>query len=169
MAVAVVVVDVLTKRWALDRLEIGTCTPETCIDVVWTLRFRLHFNPGASFGSATGLGRWFGVLAILLSGWLLWLSAHSHRRSLVVLYGLIVGGALGNFLDRLLRAEDGWLSGTVGDFIDFQWWPIFNVADIAIVGGVIAVAVLQWFLTEPEPESELLAEAEPASADLDGC
>jgi signal peptidase II len=56
------------------------------------------------------------------------------RMSLAV--GLVVAGALGNIIDRLFRNE-GWLRGKVVDFIDFQWFPIFNVADIAVnVGGV---------------------------------
>jgi signal peptidase II len=55
--------------------------------------------------------------------------------------GMIVGGALGNVLDRAFRSGGGGiLSGSVVDFIDFQWWPVFNVADMAVtVGGVILV------------------------------
>ena len=50
--------------------------------------------------------------------------------------GLVIGGAIGNVLDRLFRAGDGFLGGAVVDFIDLQWWPVFNVADMAItVGG----------------------------------
>ena len=53
--------------------------------------------------------------------------------------GLIIGGAVGNLIDRLFRQE-GWLRGGVVDFIDFQWFPIFNVADAAItVGGFLLV------------------------------
>ncbi len=54
--------------------------------------------------------------------------------------GLVIGGAIGNVADRLFRAGDGFLGGAVIDFIDLQWWPIFNVADMAVtVGGVILV------------------------------
>jgi signal peptidase II len=53
--------------------------------------------------------------------------------------GLIVGGAIGNLIDRSFR-QDGWLRGGVVDFIDFQWFPIFNVADVAInVGGALLI------------------------------
>ena len=56
-----------------------------------------------------------------------------------VAVGLVIGGSIGNVLDRLFRGE-GWLRGQVVDFIDLQWWPIFNVADMAIVvGGVLLV------------------------------
>jgi signal peptidase II len=59
--------------------------------------------------------------------------------------GLVIGGAIGNVLDRLLRAGDGFLGGAVVDFIDLQWWPVFNVADMAItVGGVILVVGSVW-------------------------
>ena len=54
--------------------------------------------------------------------------------------GLVIGGAIGNVSDRLFRAGDGFLGGAVVDFIDLQWWPVFNVADMAVtVGGVILV------------------------------
>jgi signal peptidase II len=68
-------------------------------------------------------------------------------RRMLVLFGAIAGGAIGNLLDRLLRADDGFMSGGVVDFIDFQWWPIFNVADMAVVCGAIGLMLLS--LTEP--------------------
>ena len=59
--------------------------------------------------------------------------------------GLVIGGAIGNMLDRLFRDGDGFLGGAVVDFIDLQWWPVFNVADMAItVGGVILVVGSVW-------------------------
>jgi signal peptidase II len=57
-----------------------------------------------------------------------------------VAIGLILGGALGNLLDRTFREGDGLLGGHVVDFVDLQWWPVFNVADAAVsVGGVLLV------------------------------
>jgi signal peptidase II len=59
--------------------------------------------------------------------------------------GLVAGGALGNLLDRLLRSGgDGLVGGHVVDFIDLQWWPVFNVADMGIVGGAILLALLSF-------------------------
>ena len=53
--------------------------------------------------------------------------------------GLVLGGAVGNVLDRLLRGE-GWLHGSVVDFIDLQWFPVFNVADMGVtIGGALLV------------------------------
>ena len=57
---------------------------------------------------------------------------------------MIVGGALGNVLDRLFRG-DGWMHGAVVDFIDFQWFPIFNVADMGVTIGA-ALLVLHSFV-----------------------
>jgi signal peptidase II len=57
-----------------------------------------------------------------------------------VALGLVLGGAVGNLVDRLLRDGSGFLHGAVVDFIDLHWWPIFNVADSAIVvGGLLLV------------------------------
>ena len=58
--------------------------------------------------------------------------------------GLVVGGALGNLLDRVSAPAPGLLGGAVVDFIDVQWWPIFNVADIAICVGAGLLAILSF-------------------------
>jgi signal peptidase II len=56
----------------------------------------------------------------------------------------VIGGSVGNVVDRLFR-NDGWFDGAVVDFIDLQWWPIFNVADIGIVigGGILLLLTLR--------------------------
>lgn len=131
---AVLVVDLISKEWALNRLSGGRT-----IDVVWTLRFNLHFNTGIAFSQLTGFGELVGVVAIIVAVVLLVWSR--KQTSLVVLaaIGLIAGGALGNVIDRLFRGE-GWMHGAVVDFIDFQWFPIFNVADMGVsVGAALLV------------------------------
>ncbi len=61
-----------------------------------------------------------------------------YSKSVVVAVGLVVGGAIGNLIDRAFRTDTGFLKGGVVDFIDLQWWPVFNIADAAIVvGGVM--------------------------------
>jgi len=137
VAAVVVAVDQLTKAWALDRLDGGRD-----IDLFWTLRLHLTFNSGMAFSRGRGLGPVIGVVALVVVVVLL----SSLRRSGSVLasvaVGAVVGGAVGNIADRLFRSDDGFLQGHVIDFIDLQWWPIFNVADMAItVGG----ALLLWF------------------------
>ena len=67
----------------------------------------------------------------------------STRHVGAVALGLVLGGAAGNLLDRLFREGSGFLGGGVVDFIDLQWWPIFNVADAAVtIGGLLLVFVV---------------------------
>lgn len=150
--VSVVGLDQSTKWWAVDRLVEGRCTPETCIDVIGSLRFHLHYNFGASFSTGTGFGRWFGVLAIIMSAFLIGAALRADSVRTAVLFGCIAGGAIGNLADRMFRAENGILSGGVVDFVDLQWWPIFNVADAAIVVGVFLLMLDQFLHPDAEDE-----------------
>jgi signal peptidase II len=129
IAAVVVVVDQLTKHWAVNALDDGRI-----IDVVWTLRLNLAFNTGIAFSQGEGIGPIVPILAITVVAVLLMTVGRSTSRWFTLGVGLIVGGALGNVADRLFRG-DGWLNGAVVDFIDVQWWPVFNVADAAVVVG----------------------------------
>ena len=134
IATVVVAVDQLTKDWALGRLSDGDV-----IHVIWTLQFNLAFNTGMAFGRAQGLGPVIAVVATVVVVWLLVSLRRASSALSTVAIGSVVGGAVGNLIDRVFRA-DGILDGSVVDFIDFQWFPIFNVADIAInVGGILLV------------------------------
>ena len=131
-AAAVVAVDQLTKWWAVETLDDRT------IDLVWTLRLNLTLNEGAAFGlGGSGLGPVIGVLAVVVVVALVRAGRLEANRTVHVSLGLVAGGALGNLVDRAFRAGDGFMGGAVVDFIDLQWWPIFNVADMALVCGVI--------------------------------
>ena len=135
LAALVVVVDQVTKHWALSALADGRT-----IDVVWTLRFALGFNSGFAFSTGSGWGPWIGVAAI---GVVAAMSVAMHRADSPLAraaLALIVGGAVGNIVDRVFR-EGGRLSGRVVDFIDLQWWPVFNVADSAITVGAVLLVV----------------------------
>ncbi|MFM7666242.1 MAG: signal peptidase II [Actinomycetota bacterium] len=126
---AIVVVDQLTKHWALNRLSGGRT-----IDIIGSLRFNLAFNRGMAFSQATGAGPIIGALAfVIIIVIVLWMRRSATGVSAVAA-GLIVGGALGNLVDRLFR-NDAWLRGAVVDFVDLQWFPIFNVADSCITIG----------------------------------
>ena len=145
----VLVLDQITKRWAVSALSDGPTSE-------WLgVRFKLYFNPGASFSTfADGsAGPVLGILAFLIALALLRTGYRATDRWSPYVYAIIAGGALGNFADRLLRAEDGILSGTVVDFIDFGWWPVFNIADSALVGGV-GLLLLATLLTPDDPETE---------------
>jgi len=127
--VAVVIADQATKNWALNSLRDGRT-----IDLFWTLRFNLVFNSGMAFSQGQGLGRLIGLLAIGVAVWL-WLSLKKASTNLsLVGTAMLIGGALGNVVDRLFRGEK-WLAGSVIDFIDLQWFPVFNIADSAVTLG----------------------------------
>jgi signal peptidase II len=133
VAVAVVVVDQLTKWWAVHTLD------DRNIDVFWTLRFHLSYNTGMAFSRGQNWGPLIGVVALVIVVVLLLSVKRTASRLNEVIVGLIIGGAVGNIIDRLIR-EPYWLRGGVVDFIDFQWFPIFNVADMAItIGGALMI------------------------------
>jgi signal peptidase II len=80
-----------------------------------------------------------GIAALLVIVWLAWTSRMLTSRVTSVAAGLVAGGALGNLVDRIFRG-DKILHGSVVDLVDFQWFPIFNVADMAIdIGGAMFV------------------------------
>lgn len=141
VAAVVLVVDQITKVWAASALV------DRDIDLFWTARFNLTRNYGSAFGLGSGLGRWLGVLIVFVIAGVLYYARSITDRRMLALFGAIAGGAIGNLIDRIVRAEDGFLTGGVIDFIDFQWWPIFNVADIAVVCGGIGLMLLS--LREP--------------------
>jgi signal peptidase II len=110
------------------------------IDLFWTLRLHLARNRGAAFSLAFGSGGVIAILAIAVVVVLIAVGRSLDTRVGVLSLGLVLGGALGNLTDRLLRDGSGFLGGAVVDFIDLQWWPVFNVADIAVsIGGVLLV------------------------------
>ena len=97
-----------------------------------------------AFSQAEGLGPLIAVVATLVIVWLL-VSLRSAGGGLNTLgMGFVIGGAAGNLVDRVFRQE-AWLRGAVVDFIDLQWFPIFNIADMAInigAGSLILNAIL---------------------------
>lgn len=135
VAAAVLLADQLTKLWALRELADGS------IHLFWTIRLRLVFNQGTAFGLGSSLAPVITVAAVVVSLLLLRLTWSTPRRSVALLAGLVFGGALGNLGDRAFRG-DGFFGGSVVDFVDPQWWPVFNVADAAISVGVVLFAVL---------------------------
>ncbi len=131
IAVAVIVVDQVTKTWALHHLRDG---PH---HLFWTLRLNLTFNTGIAFSEATGSTTLVTVVAVVVVGMLLVIARRTRGSATAVVLGLVIGGAIGNLADRLVRHH----GGGVIDFIDLQWWPVFNIADAAIsIAVVLAVA-----------------------------
>jgi signal peptidase II len=135
IAALVVLVDQLTKWWAVANLSDGHT-----VDLVGSLRLNLTFNSGMAFSRGKGAGPFIGVLALVVITVLLASLRRSGSTLSSVGLGLVIGGAIGNVCDRLFRRGEGFLGGEVVDFIDLQWWPVFNVADMAItVGGAILI------------------------------
>ena len=131
VVVAVVALNQTTKTWALHHLANG---PH---HVVWTLQLDLTFNSGIAFSQLTGSTVIVTVVALLVLGVLVTVGYRSEGTYNAVVFALIIGGAAGNLADRLVRHH----GGSVIDFIDLRWWPVFNVADAAVsVGVVLAVA-----------------------------
>jgi signal peptidase II len=153
LAALVVVLDLWTKHLASTQLELYQ--PQAVLP--W-LNWRLAHNPGAAFSFLAGAGGWqrwfFTVLAIAVTGFLLaWLFKTRREERLVPLaLVLVMGGAIGNTIDRLRH-------GYVVDFIDVHargWhWPAFNVADSAIVCGIILLLLdaFREFLAERKARS----------------
>ncbi|MEC7174598.1 MAG: signal peptidase II, partial [Actinomycetota bacterium] len=113
------------------------------VDVVWTLKFRLTYNTGMAFGAGSSIGPVIAVGAFLIVLVLARSVSRQPRFVYRIAIGTLVGGATGNLLDRIFRSP-GLLRGAVVDFIDFGWFPVFNVADVAInVGaGLLILTVL---------------------------
>ena len=142
-AAVVVTLDQGTKSWALDALADGP------VDLGWTLRLDLSYNSGAAFGVGKGvapllIATGVVVLVVLIATG----RATAPTRAAAVALGLVVGGAAGNLADRLFRD----LGGAVVDFVDFRWWPAFNLADAAITCGA-ALLVLAGARAERRSEA----------------
>jgi len=96
-------------------------------------------NPGGAFGFLGGASWLFVGATVAVSAGIVLMSFRVGRPWMAVAMGLVLGGALGNLTDRIARGPD--LSGKVVDFIDFRVWPVFNVADSAIVIGAALVVL----------------------------
>jgi signal peptidase II len=142
----IIVTDQLTKTWATDNLPFAQPVALTPF-----LNFTLLHNTGAAFSflaDAGGWQRWFfmGLATIISIGLFIWiLRLSAKQRWLGIALALILGGAIGNLIDRTIY-------GYVIDFIDFyyqQWhWPAFNIADSAISIGVFMLLIDALFPVE---------------------
>jgi signal peptidase II len=135
IAAVVLALDVATKVLVVARLE-GRDPLEL---LGGQLLLRVSRNPGAAFSFAEGATLLFTAVAVTVVVVILRVSRRLYSGAWAVSLGLLLGGACGNLVDRVLRSP-GPGRGAVVDFIDFQVWPSFNVADSAIVtGGLLAV------------------------------
>jgi len=133
-AAGVVALDQATKHWALQALD-------EPVDLVGSLRLRLVFNDSAAFSIGGGRTTIISLIGLGVAGYLVHLGWQADRRRWAVGLGVLLGGAAGNLTDRVLRSGDGFLGGRVVDFVDLQWWPVFNLADVALWVGVALLLV----------------------------
>jgi signal peptidase II len=155
LCVAVLAADQLSKEWALQRLASGP------VDLVPTLRLALFHNDGASFSTGAGQGRLIGALVIVIIGAVVWMLVHQRRTPQTLVLAAVLGGALGNLGDRVFRADEGFLTGRVVDFIDVTWFAVFNVADSFVVVGALTFGLLE-LLDQRNSRDASEAPTEPA-------
>ena len=134
-AVGAYVLDRVTKVWAE-----GSLSGRPPIEVLpGVLHLTYTTNSGGAFGFGQSAPWLFAGATILVVAIILVVSTRLERPLVAVALGLVLGGALGNLTDRAINGSG--LSGRVTDFIDFRIWPVFNVADTAIVVGAVLLAL----------------------------
>ena len=138
VAAVVVAVDQLTKVWAVSALSDG---PTRVVGSL--LQFRLTRNPGGAFSLLTNLTPVLALLAVVMVVYIVRTTRRTADIVMAYSLALVLGGAVGNLVDRLVRSP-GFLRGEVVDFIKVPHWPTFNLADSAITVGVILIAIRGW-------------------------
>jgi signal peptidase II len=156
VAAVVLGLDVITKILAVKLLTPGQPVPIIGETVTWTL----VRNSGAAFSMATGY-TW--VLTLVATGvviGIIWMGRRLVSPWWALGLGMILGGALGNLMDRFFRSP-GPLRGHVVDFLSIGWWPVFNVADPAVVGGAILLVTLSLFGFDFDTAGRRTGESDP--------
>lgn len=135
IAVIVIIVDQANKWFFVEHMALPSRPP---IEVTSFFNLVMVWNTGVSFGMFSGMeAKWFLItMSLIISGLLLHWCRSARSGFQAIAYGGVIGGALGNVIDRLNY-------GAVADFYDFHLmgyhWPAFNIADMAIVIGVIGL------------------------------
>lgn len=153
----VLTLDQLSKYLVETRIPLyGYWAPIPGLENV--IRFTHTANSGAVFGLFQGTGMFFAVLAVIVAGAIIYFNVTlpGGQWLLRLALGLQLGGALGNLVDRLRQ-------GHVTDFIDVGPWYIFNVADMAIVGGVILFGIVL-IRDERQARKAALSELKPVDS-----
>jgi signal peptidase II len=134
VAACALLLDRLSKAWVESSL--AGRPPIRVIPGVLSLNYTT--NSGGAFGLGRSAPWVFAGATIIVSLVIIWVSFRPMRTSVAIALGLILGGAIGNVTDRIANGPG--LRGEVTDFIDFHVWPVFNLADSAIVLGAIVLA-----------------------------
>jgi signal peptidase II len=139
LAIATLAVDQLTKWLIVNHLEVGqSIYPVPALSGIFGITYVT--NTGVAFGLFKEAGTLFIFLAVIVISVLVVSARRLPKEQWLVrvALGLMVGGAIGNLIDRLRL-------GYVVDFFDFKFWPVFNVGDSAIVVGVVLLAISMWY------------------------
>lgn len=146
LSALIVILDQISKQWISGHFAYGESLPLTGF-----FNLVLAHNQGAAFSMLNDAGGWqrwlFSAIAVIASVWITWmLRRHPQQKLFCFALALVLGGALGNLIDRISY-------GYVVDFLDFHWdghhFPAFNVADSAITCGA-ALLLLDSFIHKPE-------------------
>lgn len=139
VAASVWALDQLTKVAAVAWLERG----ESVTVVPHVFWLTLTRNAGAAFSTGTGFTLVLSLVAVAVVVVVLRLATRLRDRWWALGLGLLLGGALGNLTDRVVR-EPAFLRGEVVDFLHLTHWPVFNVADIALTFAAITIIIRTW-------------------------
>lgn len=146
LSVIIVVLDQITKYIVVQKIDIDEMIP--VIDKFFYLT--LHMNPGAAWGILQNGRLFFLFIVPIISAFIIYYMIKNKNKFLRFTLALVLAGAVGNYIDRILFGE-------VRDFLLFYIgsypFPIFNVADIAVTCGTIALAVYVLFIYK-EPEKK---------------
>ncbi len=154
LSALIVALDQATKFVATQRLAANTV-----VEVAPFFNLVLIYNPGAAFSFLSDAAGWqrglFIAIALIASVWIVYLlRKYPHQRLFALALSLVLAGAVGNVIDRILL-------GVVVDFLDFHalgyHWPAFNVADAAISCGAV---LLVWDALRPRKKTESTTEAQ---------
>jgi signal peptidase II len=137
VAAVILALDIVTKVLAVKLLTPGQPVPIIGDTITWTL----VRNSGAAFSMATGYTWMLTLIASAVVVGIIWMGRRLVSTGWAIGLGMILGGAMGNLVDRFFRAP-GPLRGHVVDFLSIGWWPVFNVADPSVVGGAILLVTL---------------------------
>jgi len=157
IAAAVVAIDQLSKQWALSALEEGVARPL----LGEVLSLELVFNDGAAFSLGAGYTWVLTLVAAVVTVGIVVYARRARSNPAAILFGVGLGGAVGNLIDRLFRAP-GFGQGHVVDMINYNGWFVGNIADIAIVGAALVFVVMGVAgrkVLEPAPDAGDAADA----------
>jgi len=137
VAAAIYLIDVVSKI-----VVVATLADRDPVELLGgLLTLRVTRNPGAAFSIGVGMTVLFTLIAVIVVGVIIRTASRLYSLPWAIALGMLLGGALGNLTDRVFRSP-GVLRGHVVDFLELPHWPIFNVADSAIVSAGVLMVLL---------------------------